>query len=88
MSILARLLDPNAREHTDLKVHFSHSRQAKNAGPRRTPRCAQEQWGTWHRPARSLLGLRWALLLWRLGGGLSRPDRSLRDEEEEFFFFK
>lgn len=71
------------REQTDLKVHFSHSRQARSGGPRHTPGCAQGCWGIWRRPARSLLGLRWTLLLWRPGGGPCRPDRSLRRGEEE-----
>lgn len=65
-------------EHTDLKVHFSHSRQARSGGPRHTPGCARGRRGTWLRPARSLLGLRWALLPWRPGGGLYQPDRNLR----------
>lgn len=68
------------REHTDLKVHFSHSRLARNGGPRRTPGCVRGGRGTWLRPARNLLGLRWALLPWRPGGGLCQPDRNLRWE--------
>lgn len=64
--------------NTHLKVHFSHSRQARSGGLRRTPGYSQGRWGTWRRPARSPLGLRWALLPWRPGGGLCQPDRNLR----------
>lgn len=74
-------------EQTDLKVHFSHSRQAESGGPQRTPGCAQGRWGTWRRPARSLLGLRWALSPWRPGGGLCRPDRNLTTGERGVFSF-
>lgn len=65
-------------ENTHLKVHFSHSRQARSGGPRRTPGCSRGRWGTLRRPARSLLGLRWALLPWRPDGDLCQPDRNLR----------
>lgn len=74
-------------EQTDLKVHFSHSRQAESGGPQRTPGCARGRWGTWRRPARSLLGLRWALSPWRPGGGLCRPDRNLTTGERGVFSF-
>lgn len=85
MMIAICLLHSDLRpwEHTDLKVHFSHSRQAKSVGPRHTPGCARGRRGTWHRPARSPLGLRWPPLLWRPAGGPCRPDRTLR--RKDFF---